>query len=210
MKLLSIDSPLMRFFSKVADIMLINLLFILFSLPIVTVGASLTAMYSCFLSTGENESITIKRFWTSFKSNLRKSTVIFLCTLPIYALVVYEALVYLTGMPEHNVLNAVMYCFPFILITFLSSFTYPLQAKFENTVRNTIKNSVILAITHCPAAVIITSANLIFPIMLLLCTNLFIKTAIIWIFLGFAAISCMNSFFISRIFSLYITKDIEK
>mgnify|MGYP002982023001 CR=1 FL=1 len=40
-----IDSKLYEFLSKIADLIIVNLLFIICSLPIVTIGASTTALY---------------------------------------------------------------------------------------------------------------------------------------------------------------------
>lgn len=43
MKLFDVDGPLMAALNKLADLVFANLLFILFSLPVVTLGASLNA-----------------------------------------------------------------------------------------------------------------------------------------------------------------------
>ena len=68
MKFLSLDSPLMRFLGKMADLMILNLLVIFCSIPIITMGASLTAMHYVALKIVRNEEAYItKDFFKSFK-----------------------------------------------------------------------------------------------------------------------------------------------
>lgn len=50
-----IDNGVTRFLGKVADFMFLNLLWIVCSIPIITIGASTTAMYSVMLRLVKNE-----------------------------------------------------------------------------------------------------------------------------------------------------------
>ena len=43
-KFFNMDSPIMRFMTKVADIMILNLLFVITSLPVITIGAAWTSL----------------------------------------------------------------------------------------------------------------------------------------------------------------------
>ena len=54
-KLFNIDSPVMRFLGKVADLMILNLVTLLCCIPVVTIGASLTAMHYVLLKMVRNE-----------------------------------------------------------------------------------------------------------------------------------------------------------
>ena len=73
MKLFDMDSPLMIGLNKMADLMILNLLTILCCLPVVTVGASLTAMHYMVIKLIRNEeSYVVKGFFRSFKQNLRQ------------------------------------------------------------------------------------------------------------------------------------------
>ena len=53
-----IDNGVTRFLGKVADFMFLNLLWIVCSIPIITIGASTTAMYSVMLKLVKNEEAT--------------------------------------------------------------------------------------------------------------------------------------------------------
>ena len=75
--LFSADSVLMRGLSRLADVMILNLLFIVTSLPVVTLGAALTALNftAMRIGTGENNSVT-EDYFRSFRRNLRQATVV--------------------------------------------------------------------------------------------------------------------------------------
>ena len=71
--LIDLDNPLMRFLSKVADVLTLNLLFLVCSIPIFTIGASTTALYYCFFKMKDNEEgYLFKKFFKSFKENFRQ------------------------------------------------------------------------------------------------------------------------------------------
>ena len=116
MKLFSINSPFVHVLDKLGSIMLINITFLLFSFPLITIGASVTAMYRCLLNIADgNDSGLIKQFWYSFKENFKQSTLLFLCILPMMALVVFEALFFFAGAVEGSIINTILFLSPFLL-----------------------------------------------------------------------------------------------
>ena len=76
-KFLSYESPLMVTLGKVADLVVLNLVTILFCIPILTVGPALTACYYAALKLKRGEGYPIKNFWKSFKENFWQSMLIF-------------------------------------------------------------------------------------------------------------------------------------
>ena len=76
MKLFDPNGPLMTALGKLADIVICNLMFCLFSLPVITVGASLTALYACmqkliYDDDEKAEGLIFRDFWRAFRSNFR-------------------------------------------------------------------------------------------------------------------------------------------
>lgn len=100
----NIDSPIMRLLSKVCDLMILNALCIICCLPIVTAGASVTALYTITMKMvrGE-ESYIFKGFFKAFKENFKQSTIIWLimAVLGIFILVDYRA----TAILPQNISN---------------------------------------------------------------------------------------------------------
>ena len=68
----NMDSPIMRFLSRICDLMILNILCIICCLPVVTAGASITALYTITLKMvrGE-ESYIFKGFLKAFKENFK-------------------------------------------------------------------------------------------------------------------------------------------
>ena len=63
--------------NKIGDIILANLLFILCSIPLVTIGPSLTALYHCMLRTVKgNNNGTVKTFFRAFRQSFRQSLIV--------------------------------------------------------------------------------------------------------------------------------------
>jgi len=84
MGFLSIDSPIMRFLGKIADLMIVNVLTIICSIPIFTIGPALTAAhYVCLKIVRKEEGYVIKNYFKAFKENFKQATVIWLILLAI-------------------------------------------------------------------------------------------------------------------------------
>ena len=82
MKLFNYDSPFWSFMSRLADLIILNLLWIVFCIPVVTIGASTTAMYRVTLNMVRGEgSGVVRMFWDAFRLNLKQAVLIFLILL---------------------------------------------------------------------------------------------------------------------------------
>ena len=89
MKLFNYDSPFWSFMSRLADLIILNLLWIVFCVPVVTIGASTTAMYRVTLNMVRGEgSGVVRMFWDAFRLNLKQAVLIFLILLIPVLLVV--------------------------------------------------------------------------------------------------------------------------
>ena len=183
-KIFDLDNPVMRFLSRAADLMAVNLLALLCCIPIVTAGASLTAMYTIELrwARGE-EGYIIKPFFKAFKENFKQATLEWLIALAA-ALVFYVDYTIFQENPDtfpQAFQIFVMVIGMFLLLVFL--WVIPLQCRFVNTIGGTLRNAAILAVGKAPrsagmlacwaAAVLILWLSLttelvsIFPLVLL-------------------------------------------
>ena len=80
--LFNLDSGFSKFMNRVSDLFLLNILWVICSIPIITIGASTTALYSVNLNLlSENEGHITKAFFKAFKENFKKSTAIWLIVL---------------------------------------------------------------------------------------------------------------------------------
>ena len=155
MKLFSIDGPLYNFFSRLLDMIKLNILWFLFSLPIVTIGASTAAAFVVTLKmVDEREGYIAKQFWTAFKANLKQGIPTGLLNLFfVYALYLdFQLFHAVEGNPIYflilGIVGSVM-CFGYFI------YAYALMARYENTLLKTLKNSMDISVKYFGRTVMI-------------------------------------------------------
>ena len=161
-KLFNIDSPVMRFLGKVADLMILNLVTLLCCIPVVTIGASLTAMHYVLLKMVRNEeSYIVRSFFKSFKANFKQATVIWLFIL--FCIVIFVAdlmIINHSGLEFPEVLKILLFAL-FMVAYMVMCYVFPVLARFDNTVPKTIKNALFMAILSFPKTVLMMVAYLL-------------------------------------------------
>ncbi len=155
MKLFSIDGPLYNFFSRLLDMIKLNILWFLFSLPVVTIGASTAAAFSITLRmVDEREGYIAKQFWTAFKANLKQGIPAGLLNLFfVYALYLdFQLFHAVEGNPIYflilGIVGSVM-CFGYFI------YAYALMARYDNTLLKTLKNSMDISVKYFGRTVMI-------------------------------------------------------
>ncbi len=205
------DNKFFTFMGKLADLILLNLLFIICCIPIVTIGASITAMYYVTLKMVRNEeSYLFRSFFKSFKQNLKQSTVIWLILLAV-SIVLWMDFRIMGQAGDTGILRIVSIGLYFILLIdgMIFAYIFPLLSKFDNTIKNTFKNSLLMAIRHFPYTVLILAVTFI-PMFLTLNYGLvMLFGALVWLFLGFSLTAFINSTMFVRIYDQYIPKEEE-
>lgn len=155
MKFFSIEGPLYQFFSRLLDMLKLNFLWLLFSLPIVTIGASTAAAFSITLKmVDEREGYIAKQFWTAFKANLKQGIPTGLLNLFfVYALYLdFQLFDAVEGNPIYflilGIVGSVM-CFGYFI------YAYALMARYENSFLQTLKNSMEICIRYFGKTILI-------------------------------------------------------
>ena len=148
MKLFSVDGPLYNFFSRLLDMIKLNFLWLLCSLPIVTIGASTAAAFAVTLKmVDEREGYIAKQFFAAFKANLKQGIPTGLLNLFfVYALYLdFQLFHAVEGNPIYflilGIVGSVM-CFGYFI------YAYALMARYENTFLKTLKNSMDISVKY--------------------------------------------------------------
>lgn len=162
MKFFDLDSPFMQLLNKVADLMILNLLTLLGCIPVVTVGASLTAMHYVALKMARNEECYIARdFFKSFKLNLRQGTAIWCIELFLIVILVGDFMIMNSiEMSFGDTLKIILRVIA-VLALFAFTFVYPVLARFSNTVFRTLKNSFFIGIAQFPKTILMMILSVI-------------------------------------------------
>ncbi len=141
MKFFSVDSPFYRFLSRFLDVLKLNFMWLLFSIPVITIGASTVAAMSVALRMTDDEEGYIGRsFIRAFKENWKQGTLLWIITV-IAAYAVYldfQLFNAVEGNPFIFLVIGIVSCFIIVLSLLYS---YPLAARYENTLVKTIQNS---------------------------------------------------------------------
>lgn len=141
MKFFSIDSPLYQFMQRLWDILKLNIMWVLFCIPIVTIGGSTIAAFSVLLRMSEDqEGDVIKDFWKAFKENWKQGILIGFLP-PICFEAVYLDFQIYNATENGSIGLLIMGCFSAYIFIFCLLYVFPLLARYDNTVINSIKNS---------------------------------------------------------------------
>lgn len=208
-KIFDSENGFWRGMSKVADIVALNLLFILCSIPVVTIGASASAFYTIMLKLAKNEeSYIFKGFIQAFKENFKKSTIIWLIMFLVGAFALVDIyLVSNAGDTFPAAFRYIIYAISFVYFLMLS-FVFALQAKFENSIIGTIKNSLLMGIAHfLPWGVLIVLVTYLPVLILLMRLDFVIYLIPLMLIIGFGLLGYINSIFFNKIFKRYIPEE---
>ena len=205
----NMDNKFFVFMGKIADLCMLNLLCIICCIPIVTAGASLTALYYVTMKMVRNEEAYIFRsFFRSFKQNFKQATVINIIMLAAAALLYIDTnIAGKMGQPAGKILGMIFAAFTLLYVMILL-YVYPLLAKFYNSVKNTFKNAILMAIRHLPYTILMLLICAC-PILILFMPSFQIQMSLIMlvILFGPAVIAYGNSHFFVRIFDKYIPEE---
>ncbi|MDY5021116.1 MAG: YesL family protein [Blautia sp.] len=202
----NMDNKFFSMMSKVADLILLNVLCIVCSIPIITAGASITAMFYVTLKMVRNEeSYIIKSFFKSFKENFKQATIINIIMLVVGG-VLYLDITLVRNMDTSfsRILLCIFMVFVFLyLLVFI--YVYPVLAKFYNSVRRTFINSIFMAVRHLPYTIIMLIVTVLpFGIALIPYAQILSLVLLLFVLFGFSAMAYINSIFFVKIFDNYI------
>lgn len=208
-RLFNMDNPFFQVMGRIADLFILNFVFMICCIPIVTIGPALSAMFYVTMKMVKNEeSYIIRSFFHSFKQNLKQGIVIHLIMMVLGGILIadYYIINHMSGnftqvMRVLIIAISVIYALEYLYI-------YPVLAKFYNSIKNTFRNSILMAIRHLPYTIIMLIVSAA-PILLFLIKSASIQSFFLMalIIIGPAVIAYVNSMLFVRIFEQYVPKD---
>ncbi len=168
MKFFDYDSPLMSALTKVANLMILNLLTIACCIPVITAGAAITAMhYMCLKIVRNEDSYIIKGYFKAFKDSFKQATKVWLVLLVIIAILLGDFLIINhSGIQFPYWFHVIFYAMGIIAL-FEYIMVFPIMGKFENTTFRTMKNALIISIAKFPITLVMIALNAV-PIIITL------------------------------------------
>ena len=198
------EGPFFNVLNRLSDLVILNVLWFICCLPIVTIGASTTALYYVTIKiVNDEDAYVAKNFFKSFRQNFLQSTVIWVILALIGAMVVCDFFL----LPNAISPDSPLYTGAFSILCFVGFMTllvlvwiFPLQARLENKIKDTFKNAFLLGFRHLPT-------TLLFIVILVFCVWFAITVPglfFLWVIIATAAVIYGCSFLVDRIFKLYI------
>lgn len=145
------ENPLMKFLARLVDLAILNIMTLVFMIPIITLGGSLTAMnYVLLHLVRGDETYIIKMFRKSFKENFRQGIPEGLLVLIVAAVTALDMWLIHGSTSKAMTFMMIMITIIAVLMFVISIYMFALQSRYENTIGVTILNAVRLTIGNLP------------------------------------------------------------
>lgn len=196
----NLNSSLFQFMFTLKDFIILNFLWIVFSIPLITIGASTTALYTVtFKVTEDKDCYVARQFVKAFRDNFKQATIAeFVLLLP--TLILSFGLFFWVSF--QSVVGTIISTLCIIFLCILAGtiiFTFPLISRYENRVKQTLKNALFFCLTYKGYSVLF----ILFITIGVFLVTLSTPTAFLMCLFGFAFIAYVISYLMIRLFHKY-------
>ena len=205
-KLFGMDSPLMAGLMRIGDILCLSILWLVFSLPVFTIGASSAALYAavhhCLRRNGAG---VWKSFWNAFRENFRRSTLAWLIELLVLALFALDAAVFRSIRISGGAMGKLYWAALFLEGVGLTwtAFVAAYAARFNGSVKEILRYGFLLLRLHP-----IRALGVMLPILAGLALCLMVPFMVLF---APATVCWVCSFSLETVFRLHMQpEDLEK
>ena len=201
------DNKVLQVLAAVGDLMLLNVLWLLCCLPVITAGASTTALYyAVFKMVRKEETYPTRMFFHAFRQNLKQGILLTLLLLLVGVLLYVDLNITRSTEISMGPLLSILLLALLVVFAMVTSYVFPLLAQFENTIRGTLKNALFMSIWHLPYTLLILLLNTLPVLLFFLSPSLFAMSLIVWVLVGVAGAAYLNGRLFVKIFDRYIQK----
>lgn len=201
-KLFDMTNPFWSFMGKVLDSIVLHFLWLLCCLPVVTFGASTTALcYTLMKEAADRGDHYYRMFFKAFRANLKRGSFLGLWFLGLEGGLIYSIYLCTVNMaltPSFGYVRIISIVLA-VMIFLTFEYAFPIMARFDNTVLKTMQNGFMLAIRHLGWTVVITLIIGGFYLLLIL----FMQYIFPLITLGFGFVVFICSFIMNHILEPY-------
>ena len=204
--LFSQDGPVIRLLSTLTDLIFLNLLWLVCSLPVVTIGASTTACYYVCLRMIRGEYAVAKDFFRAFRQNFKQATCLWLILALLGVFLAFDftfmEVVYFDG---QDILKVVLMMISALCI-FTALYAFPLLAQFENTLKKTLQHAILLSFKHIWKTIIMVLVFVLLIDVFLFFPAFVLRTAIIWVLYAVSAPVYLCCLTLKPVFAPYLAE----
>lgn len=210
-RLFNMDNPFFRIMSRFADLVILNIVFLICCIPIVTIGPALCGMYYTLTRVANKEDpYIVKNFFKSFKLNLKQGILIWLVYLVVGLVLLLDyRIISISNLGLlSDVMRIMLIAMSFLYLITLC-YVFAVLSRFYNSIRDTLKNALLMSIRHFPFTLLIALLPIAALIITLLNGYTFVYGLLFWMVVGFALIAFLQSMLFIRIFKIYMPEEEE-
>ena len=179
-------------------LIVLNVLWLVCSLPVVTMGASCAALYQVLgkLIAGEDGHVA-GQFFGAWGENWKKATPVWLILLAVAALCGFD--LYMARLND-SFLWELLAVFALQLAAMVMTFAFPLMARYENTWRNHLKNAMLVAVGHLPRMLLIWAVWAVPVGVSVFIPEVGFYLSIVWVLIGYSSLSYVTALLLRPVF----------
>lgn len=146
---LGYENQIVQLLSKLCDLILLQMAFLITSLPIFTVGAGLTALFAVSKKMREDAVTSpLKEYFAQFRANFKVGTLLWLWILLLFGITYTDAWFCAMGASTLAAVGQVISYVLMIGVFLVFVYSFPQAAWFQNSLQRIVKNSLPLALSH--------------------------------------------------------------
>lgn len=195
------DSLFSRIMSFLADLVVLNLVFLLTCLPVFTIGPALTALYTLCFRLSDGRDGTLKAYFRAFRDNFRQGVGLGLLAIAWVA----ASAVNLLWAAQSSTLVLVLLGTVVCLGVMVLNYAFPLLSRFDNTLVNTLKNALLLCLGHLPRSLLMGAVTVLPVILVLTYPDIFFRMGALWLLVWFSASAYGNALLLKPVFAPFLT-----
>ena len=175
MGIFSPDGKLAGFLNALGNLIVLNILTIICCIPVFTAGAAMTALYTMAMRMArKEEGKIIPEYFKAFKDNFKQTTILWLIVGGLIGFMTFDIWLLRSVAGTFGIVYRVMLFAIILIFAMVLIHVFAVQARFDNTIKNTAKNALLFCVGKLPQAVLMLVLTLI-PAVLLTVSYRFIS-----------------------------------
>lgn len=159
------EGRVMQFLGKLFDLLMVNLLWVICSIPIVTIGAATAALYKvCFNIANNEDEPLFRTFFQSFAKNFKQATILWIILLGILIFLAFDIyVVYNTNLINSNIGPIVIPVLVFLILVWMgiTLYTFALQMRYSLKIKRVFYNAGLFCLAYIPRTVIMIVSDVV-------------------------------------------------
>ena len=202
-ELFNLNSPWVQRFAMLTNLVMLNILWLICCIPIVTAGAATAALYhTVFQYHTKVDDAVLLPFFRGFRSNFKQSTLLLLPLVALLGLLGFD-MIYLASRGQGTAILFLLIVATFFVMGILAHL-FPLIARFDMNAKALLRTAFSMVILHFPATFLVISLTLLPGFLLVVFPAQFLQFGVAWAGVWFAAIAYFFGKFLLKAWNKHI------